>query len=72
MERSIKEDRYFYPRIINSWSCRNEKVVDLIISDLYCTFEMLDHHYYTKEEEEIMDHERKNRKQAVNVGMLDR
>lgn len=72
MERSIKEDRYFYPRIINSWSCRNEKVVDLIISDLYCTHEMLDHHYYNEEELEIMEHERKNRKQAVNVGMLDR
>ena len=33
---------------------------------------MLDHHYYNEEELEILDHERKNRKQAVNVGMLDR
>lgn len=33
---------------------------------------MLDHHYYNEEELEIMEHERKNRKQAVNVGMLDR
>lgn len=72
MERSIKEDRYFYPRLINSWSCRNEKVVDLIISDLYCTHEMLDHHYYNEEELDIMEHERKSRKQAVNIGMLDR
>ncbi len=72
MERSIKEDRYFYPRVINSWSCRNEKVVDLIISDLHCTNEMLDHHYYNEEELEILDHEKKHRKQAVNVGVLDR
>jgi hypothetical protein len=23
MERSIKDERYFYPRIINSYSCKN-------------------------------------------------
>jgi hypothetical protein len=49
MERSIKESTYFYPRVINSWSCRNEKNVDLIISDLHCTYEMLDHHFYDAE-----------------------
>jgi hypothetical protein len=45
MERSIKDPTYFYPRIINSWSCKYEKSVDLIISDPHCTFEMLDKHY---------------------------
>ena len=44
MERSIKNEQYFYPRIINSYSCRNEKVVDLVVSDLDCTYEMLNHH----------------------------
>lgn len=43
MERSIKDTSYFYPRIINSWSCRNEKIVDIVISDLHATYSMLDH-----------------------------
>jgi hypothetical protein len=33
---------------------------------------MLDHHYLNAEEQDILDHERKNRKQVVNVGSLDR
>ncbi len=33
---------------------------------------MLDHHYYDKRELDIMEHERKNRKQAVNIGTLDK
>ena len=44
MERCLKDESFIYPRIINSWSCREEKVVDLVISDLYCTYEMLDRH----------------------------
>lgn len=72
MERSIKDERYFYPRIINSWSCKNEKVVDLVISDLYCAYEMFDYHKYNKEEESIMAHENANRKQVVRRGRLDR
>ena len=72
MERSIKEENYFYPRIINSYSCRNEPIVDLVISDLDCTFEMLDHHHLTDEEKEIFEHEHKNRKKKVNVGKLER
>lgn len=48
MERSIKDEDYYYPRIINSYSCRNEKVVDLIISDLDCTYAMLANHHYTE------------------------
>jgi hypothetical protein len=51
MERSIKDERYFYPRIINSWSCRNDKYVDIVISDPHCTFEMLDKHILSPEEE---------------------
>jgi hypothetical protein len=72
MEKSIKDEEYYYPRIINSWSCRNEKIVDLIISDLYCAYEMLDYHNYTKEEEDIMKHEVTNRKNLVNRGKVDR
>ena len=72
MERSIRNDRYFYPRIINSWSCKNEKVVDLIISDLHCAYEMLDYHTYTPEEEEIMKTEASQRKNLVHRGKIDR
>lgn len=56
IEQSIKDNRYFYPRIINSWSCRNEKSVDIIISDLHCAFEMLDYQKVTPEEIDIMKH----------------
>lgn len=45
MERSIKDENYYYPRIINSYSCKNQKVVDLIVSDLDCSYQMLDRHY---------------------------
>ena len=72
MEKSIKDENYYYPRIINSYSCKNEKVVDLIISDLDCTYEMLHHHHYNQEEKSIFEHEQKNRKAAVNVGKLDK
>lgn len=72
MERSIKDENYYYPRIINSWSCRNEKVVDLVISDPYCTFEMLDKHRLTAQEEDTLKHEDINRKQKVHRGKLDR
>jgi hypothetical protein len=72
MEKSIKDENYYYPRIINSWSCKNEKVVDLIISDPHCTYEMLDRHRLSPEEEDTMKHEISNRKQKVNRGKLDR
>ena len=72
MEKSIKDENYYYPRIINSYSCKNEKVVDLIISDLDCTYEMLHRHHYNQEEKSIFEHEQKNRKAAVNVGKLDK
>ena len=72
MERSIKDENYYYPRIINSYSCRNEKIVDLVISDLDCTYEMLDRQHQTEYEKEIFDHEDKNRKKKVNVGKLEK
>ena len=56
METSIKNDNYYYPRIINSSSCRNEKIVDLVISDLDCTYEMVDYHDETLSEKDIFDH----------------
>jgi hypothetical protein len=49
MEPFIKDDRIYYPRVINSWSCKNEKFVDLMISDLHCAYEMLDYHKETPE-----------------------
>jgi hypothetical protein len=72
MEHSIKDENYYYPRIINSWSCRNENVVDLVISDPYCTYEMLDRHILNAEEEDIMAHEKNNRKTKVKRGKLFR
>jgi hypothetical protein len=71
MEKSIKDQSY-YPRIINSWSCRNEKVTDMLISDPYCTYQMLDWHRLTEEEEDIMKYEVANRKTHVKRGKLDR
>lgn len=62
MERSIKDENYYYPRIINSYSCKNQKVVDLIVSDLDCSYQMLDRHYLSQEEEDILAHERNFRK----------
>lgn len=38
MEPYIKDYRYLYPKVINSWSCRNEKHVNLMISDLHCAY----------------------------------
>jgi hypothetical protein len=72
MEKSIKDEHYYYPRIINSWSCKNEKVVDLVISDPHCTYEMLDRHTLNHQEEDIMRHEVANRKTKVHRGRLDR
>lgn len=59
MERSIKNQNFYYPRIINSFSCRNVKTVDLIISDLDCTYEMLNYHNDTPREKDIFEYERK-------------
>lgn len=72
MEKSIKDGDYYYPRIINSYSCRNEKIVDLVISDLDCTYEMLDYHDYTEHEKDIFKHENAERKKAVNIGKLEK
>jgi hypothetical protein len=72
MERSIKDENYYYPRIINSYSCKNQKVVDLIVSDLDCSYQMLDRHYLNQEEEDILAHERNFRKAKVNRGKLDK
>lgn len=38
MQNYIKDTSMAYPRIINSWSCKNEKIVDLIITDPYSTY----------------------------------
>jgi len=54
MEKSIKDESYYYPRVINSYKNKYEKVVDLIISDLDCTFSMLDKHHYSEREEQII------------------
>ncbi len=71
MEKSIKDQSY-YPRIINSWSCRNEKVTDMLISDPYCTYHMLDRHKLTEKEEAILEYEYAHRKTRVNWGKLHR
>jgi hypothetical protein len=39
------------PRIINSWSCRNEKVADSLILDPKSTYDLFDRHKITDEEE---------------------
>lgn len=72
MEKSIKDENYFYPRVINSWSCRNEPIVDLIISDPHCAYEMLERHSYNKYELDVMEHEVTNRKNKVHRGKIDR
>ena len=46
--------------------------MDLVITDPYCTYEMFDKHKLNADEEDIMAHEAKNRKKAVNRGKLDR
>lgn len=47
-------------------------MVDLVISDPHCTYEMLDRHKLSDQEEDIMRHEVANRKQKVHRGKLDR
>ena len=49
MQKSIQDENYYYPRVINSYSCRDKEIVDLVISDLDCTFEMLDRQHLTDE-----------------------
>lgn len=72
MQRSIKGNNYYYPRIINCHACKEEKIVDLIISDPHCTYEMLDRHHISPEEVDIMKRESAYRKQKVHRGKLDR
>ncbi len=72
MQKSIKDENYYYPRIINSFSCKNQKIVDLIISDLDCSYQMLDKHHFTETQEDIFKHERNQRKKIVNIGKLDK
>jgi hypothetical protein len=40
-ERALKNESFLYPRIINHNSCLNSEIVDIIISDLDCAYEML-------------------------------
>ena len=72
MEKSIKDESWYYPRVVNSWSCKNEEYLDLVVSDAYCTYQILDKHHLTAEEKDIIEHERKTRKTKVKIGEIDR
>lgn len=61
IERAIANENYYYPRIINSYSCRNVPIVDLVVSDLDCTYEMLSHGTLTEEDERMMESENRER-----------